>query len=78
MDVNDQLHNSTTLPLGRVPGTHWIGGWVAPEPICTFWRTRKSPASARNQRSLSWSSTKQPSQYAKYSMLAPSNVSQNF
>jgi hypothetical protein len=60
MDVNGQLHNSTTLPLGRVPGAHWKGGWVAAVPTCTFWRTGKSPTSARNQRSLSWSSSKQP------------------
>jgi hypothetical protein len=29
MEVCGQLHTPTALPLGkRVPGTHWIGGWV--------------------------------------------------
>jgi hypothetical protein len=28
--MSSQLHAPATLPLGRVPGTHWIGGWVDP------------------------------------------------
>jgi hypothetical protein len=31
MQVSGQLHAPAALPPGkRVPGTHWIGGWVGP------------------------------------------------
>jgi hypothetical protein len=30
MDVSGQLHTAATVPLGKYPGTHWIGGWVDP------------------------------------------------
>jgi hypothetical protein len=30
-----QLHARATLSAGKAPGTHWIGGWVAPEPVWT-------------------------------------------
>jgi len=30
MDVSSQLHATTDLPPGRVPGTYWIGGWMGP------------------------------------------------
>jgi hypothetical protein len=26
----------------RALGTHWIGGWVAPEPVWTTWRRENS------------------------------------
>jgi hypothetical protein len=29
-------------PGERAPGTHWIGGWVGPEPVWTLWRRDKS------------------------------------
>jgi hypothetical protein len=30
MEVSGQLHDSATVPLGKDPGTHWIGSWVGP------------------------------------------------
>jgi hypothetical protein len=31
MGVSGQIHASAALyPWGKVPGTHWIGGWVGP------------------------------------------------
>jgi hypothetical protein len=30
MGVGGQCHASATLPLGKRPGTHCIGGWVGP------------------------------------------------
>jgi hypothetical protein len=30
MDVGFQLHAPAALPLGKRPGTHFIGGWVGP------------------------------------------------
>jgi hypothetical protein len=31
MEVSGQLHDPVALhPRERAPGTHWIGGWVAP------------------------------------------------
>jgi hypothetical protein len=29
-DVSGQLHVPATTPQGRVPGNHWIGGWMGP------------------------------------------------
>jgi hypothetical protein len=26
----------------RAPGTHWIGGWMTPEPVWTTWRRENS------------------------------------
>jgi hypothetical protein len=32
MEVSDQLHAAAALsPEGKVPGTHWVGGWVSPQ-----------------------------------------------
>jgi hypothetical protein len=33
-------------PGGRAPGTHYIGGWVGPEPVWTPWWRQKFPAPA--------------------------------
>jgi len=30
MEVSGHLHTMATLPPGRAPCTHWIGGWVGP------------------------------------------------
>jgi hypothetical protein len=30
MRVGGQLHAPATLPPGKIPGTHCIGGWVGP------------------------------------------------
>jgi hypothetical protein len=29
-------------PGERLPGTHWIGGWMAPEPVWTLWERENS------------------------------------
>jgi hypothetical protein len=29
-------------PGERAPGTHWIGGWMTPEPVWTTWRRENS------------------------------------
>jgi hypothetical protein len=42
--------SSCTLPLGKGPlGTHWIGGWVGPEPVWTQRLEGKSFTPARDQ-----------------------------
>jgi len=28
MQVNGELHAPATVPRGKNPGTHWVGGWV--------------------------------------------------
>jgi hypothetical protein len=30
MEVSSQLHTLAALPVGKNPGTHWVGGWVCP------------------------------------------------
>jgi hypothetical protein len=30
MEVSCPFHALAALPLGKAPGTHWIGGWVGP------------------------------------------------
>jgi hypothetical protein len=35
MRVGGQLHAPAALPPGKRPSTHFIGGWVAPEPVWT-------------------------------------------
>jgi hypothetical protein len=36
-------------PVKIAPGTHWIGGWVTPEPVSILWGREKScPARNRN------------------------------
>jgi hypothetical protein len=37
-------------PGERVPGTHWIGGWVAPKPVLTTW-ARENSLPYRNSNS---------------------------
>jgi hypothetical protein len=39
LEVNGQLHASTTLPLGKEPPVPigWEAGWT-PEPVWTTWR----------------------------------------
>ena len=49
-----QLHSSVTLASrsGRFtageksPGTYWVGSWVGPHPVWTYWRKEKFPAPA--------------------------------
>jgi hypothetical protein len=35
MVVGGQCHALATLPPGKRPGTHFIGGWVGPRPFQT-------------------------------------------
>jgi len=36
--VSGKLHSPATLPpMERTPGTHWLGGWLAPEPVWMQW-----------------------------------------
>jgi hypothetical protein len=39
-------HTGCFIPEERVPGTHWIGGWWAPEPVWMLWRREESLSSA--------------------------------
>jgi len=55
--VCGQPHTPATLTTGeRPPGTHWVGGWVAPRGSRTFWRKEKSLAAAgiRNPNRPAW------------------------
>jgi hypothetical protein len=60
MEVSDQLHALDTLPPGcftpseRVPGTHWIGGWVGSRAVLGMVVKRKipSPRQESNPRTL--------------------------
>jgi len=49
MEVSGQLHAQPLYPQGKAPVTHWIGGWVAPRPVWTWWWREKFPAPARTQ-----------------------------
>jgi hypothetical protein len=49
MEVSVQLHAPANLPLGKDPGTHWIGGWVGTIAGPNAVSTEKSLASASNQ-----------------------------
>jgi hypothetical protein len=40
-------HSST--PRDRIPGTHWIWGYIGPEPVLIIWRSEKFLAPARIQ-----------------------------
>jgi hypothetical protein len=57
-------------PLENSTGTHWIGGWVAPEPVWMTWRRENS---GPYQDSNSDPSVIQPitSLYTNYAILAP-------
>lgn len=34
MEVDHQQHAPAALPLGKIPGTHWTGGWGwGPGPV---------------------------------------------
>jgi hypothetical protein len=46
-----QLHAPAALPRGKNPRTHWIGVWVAPEPVWTIW-TRQQFFDLTGTRSL--------------------------
>jgi hypothetical protein len=35
MGVGTQRHAPASLPPGKIPGTHFIGGWWAPGPVWT-------------------------------------------
>jgi hypothetical protein len=48
MEVSGQFNASAALPRGNERLSHWVGGWVAPEPICTCLMKKKFLASARN------------------------------
>jgi hypothetical protein len=40
MGVGGQRHTPATLPLGKLPDTHGIGGWVGPVPVWTSGKSR--------------------------------------
>jgi hypothetical protein len=42
MEVSGQLHALAAFLPKKAPGTHWIGGWVGPEPVWTTWRRENS------------------------------------
>jgi hypothetical protein len=48
MEVSGQLHVSASLPQGKSPGTHWIGGWVSPRAVLDAVVKRKIPISYRD------------------------------
>jgi hypothetical protein len=48
-------------PSERIPGVCWVGAWGALESVCTFWRTGRPIALARNWTAIPQSSL-QPSQ----------------
>jgi len=45
------------IPEEIAPGTHWIGGWVGPEPVWTRWRREQFPAPGRISTPELWSSS---------------------
>jgi hypothetical protein len=51
MEVSGKLHAPATLPLGKNPTTHGIGGWMGLEPVWTIFRRAKSLAPAGIQAS---------------------------
>jgi hypothetical protein len=53
---------------GIVPGTHWIGGWVGPEPVWKLWSREKSLAPTGN-----WTLAFQPlaCRYTDWAVPAP-------
>jgi hypothetical protein len=56
-------------PRRRAPGTHWMGGWVLPEPVWTTWRNE---ISCYHRDSKSDPSVVQPvaSRYTHYTLPA--------
>jgi len=48
MDVDGQVHVPTALTPGKVPGTHWIGGWVGPRAGLDAVVRRKIPSPYRD------------------------------
>jgi hypothetical protein len=48
MEVSGQHQVPAALPSEKVPGTHWIGGWWAPEPSGRYGDEKKL-APAENQ-----------------------------
>jgi len=69
MGVGGQRHAPTTLPPGKRPGTHYIGGWVGPR-ASPGWVQKIPPPPGFDPRTL------QPvaSRYTNYAMLAPLKV----
>jgi hypothetical protein len=47
MEVSGQLHAPAALPLGKVPCTHRIGGWVGPRAFLDAVVKRKIPSPRR-------------------------------
>jgi hypothetical protein len=49
MEVSGQFHIPSVVPLGkRAHRTHWIGGWVGPEPVWKLYRKENfAPAANR-------------------------------
>jgi hypothetical protein len=52
MEASGQLHAPAALPLGKAPGTHWIGGWVGIRAVLDAVVKRKisSPRRESNPR----------------------------
>jgi hypothetical protein len=44
MEVSGQLHALAALPLGKVPGTLWTGGWMCPRGVLDAAVKRKIPS----------------------------------
>jgi hypothetical protein len=63
MEVGGQRHAPATLPPGKEPGTHFIGGWVRPRAVMHCWgkyrptgiRSSDRPARSESLYRLSYS-----------------------
>jgi hypothetical protein len=47
MEMSVQFYAPAALPTERVPGTHWIGGWVDPRAVLDAVVKKKIPSPRR-------------------------------
>jgi hypothetical protein len=52
MDVSGQLHAPAALTHGKVPDTHFIGGWVGPRAVLYAVVKRKIPSPRRESKPI--------------------------